>query len=103
MATSEGIHKAFISFAAEDAILSRNNELIKGRSAIDAFYDGQNTIGLNWSPDFIDVANSGDLGYTYGHYTFTRTDSLGKTSESTGVFHTVWKRQADGTWKFVWD
>ena len=24
-------------------------------------------------------------------------------SSEEGVFHTVWKRQPDGSWKFVWD
>lgn len=36
-------------------------------------------------------------------YTYSVTDSTGETKSSSGIFHTVWKRQADGTWKFVWD
>jgi ketosteroid isomerase-like protein len=27
----------------------------------------------------------------------------GEVGEYQGVFHTVWKRQPDGTWKYVWD
>ena len=46
---------------------------------------------------------SRDLGYTYGHYTFSYIDSGGNKIENKGVFHTVWKRQSDGTWRFVWD
>jgi ketosteroid isomerase-like protein len=49
------------------------------------------------------VSACGDLGYTWGSYTFTATDSLGATHRSEGIFHTVWKRQPDGSWKFVWD
>jgi ketosteroid isomerase-like protein len=56
---------------------------------------------LTWSPDFIDVSASGDMAYTYGKYNYTTTDSLGNVSEIEGIFHTVWKRQADGNWKFV--
>jgi ketosteroid isomerase-like protein len=60
-------------------------------------------VSLKWTPDFIDVAASCDLGYTYGKYTFAVTDSTGKVNESRGYFHTVWKKQKDGNWRFVWD
>ena len=103
MAKKEGIHIAFIAFASEDAVLMRNNKLILGKKEIDLHLKGQISKGLSWKPDFVDVASSGDLGYTYGHYTYSDMDSKGKTIESTGIFHTVWKRQTDGKWRFVWD
>lgn len=43
-----------------------------------------------------------DLGYTYGHYTYTTVDSTGKRIIYKGIFHSVWKKR-DGVWKFVWD
>ena len=58
---------------------------------------------LVWKPDYVDVSESGDLAYTYGKYTFTSRDSTGRKVVSKGIFHTVWKRQEDGSWKFVWD
>ena len=58
---------------------------------------------LSWKPDFIDVSDSGDMAYTYGKALYTYTDSLGVTKEYPALFHTVWKRQEDGSWKFVWD
>lgn len=103
MAGEEGIYKAFTTFAAEDAVLMRNDILIEGLENIDKHYKNQRSKGLKWSPDFVDVAASGELGYTYGRYTFSAIDSTGKVVENKGIFHTVWKRQADGTWKFVWD
>ncbi len=103
MLKNEGIHKAFVSYAADDAVLMRDNELIIGKNNIDIFYNNQITTGLSWTPDYIDVAKSGDLAYTYGKYIYTYTDSDGKLLESSGVFHTVWKRQSDGNWKYVWD
>lgn len=103
MAREEGIHKAFITYSAEDAVLMRNNDLVVGKKKIDLFYEKQTSKGLTWTPDFVDVAVSGDLGYTYGHYTFSVMDSIGNTTVDKGVFHTVWKRQSDGGWKFVWD
>ena len=107
MALNEGIPKAFLTYAAEDAVLMRNNSLIIGIEALKENYKNKNldsgTVSLTWKPDFVDVASSGDLGYTYGKYVYTTTDSIGNTNTVEGIFHTVWKRQADGKWKFVWD
>jgi ketosteroid isomerase-like protein len=103
MVKEEGLHKAFVAFAANDAVLMRNNNLVIGKNAIDERYKESNSKNLSWKPDFIDVSKSGDLGYTYGKYNFTYIDSIGNEHVDTGVFHSVWKRQADGTWKYVWD
>jgi ketosteroid isomerase-like protein len=104
LAQKEGIPQAFLAFAADDAVLMRNNTIIKGKKAIDDRMKANPLPGqLLWAPDFVDVAASGDLGYTYGKFTFTMKDSTGQESVSEGIFHTVWKRQEDGSWKFVWD
>lgn len=107
MAADVGIPEAFIHYAAEDAVLMRNNRLVTGKDELIAFYEKQagNDYGssLSWEPDFVDVSGSGDLGYTYGSYTFSYIDSTGSRTESRGIFHTVWKRQVDGTWRYVWD
>ena len=102
MAKEQGIAAAFYAFAADDAVIKRGPNVIKGKEAIKEFYVKQPPSGqLEWSPDFADV--SGDLGYTYGKFTFSAKDSTGAVNQATGIFHTVWKKQKDGTWKFVWD
>jgi ketosteroid isomerase-like protein len=58
-------------------------------------------VELQWTPDFADAP--GDLGYTYGQFVFSEKDSTGKMNVTKKSFHTVWKKQKDGTWKFVWD
>jgi len=107
LAKEEGINKAFITYAAEDAVLMRGNTLVIGKKDLIVFFKNQPPLAedasLTWKPDFIDVAASGDLAYTYGQFTFSYSDSSGVKKENTGVFHTVWKRQDDGAWKFVWD
>lgn len=105
MAKDSGVALAFLHFAAENAVLQRNNQIVKGKAEIQQYFDNQTleNVSLQWSPDFIDVSKSGDFGYTYGNFTFSATDTAGNPLEATGVFHTVWKRQADGTWKYVWD
>jgi len=105
LAQEEGMAKAFLTYAAEDAVLMRNNALIIGKEALSESFQSAGTENgtLAWTPEFVDVAASGDLGYTYGNFIYTSTDSLGNEHVAEGVFHTVWKRQSDGTWKFVWD
>ena len=99
----KGLHDAFVAYAAEDATIMRNNKVISGKKAIDEHYKNVDTKTLTWSPDFVDVSKSGDLGYTYGSFQFTYKDSIGEEHVDTGIFHTVWKRQKDGSWKYVWD
>ena len=53
--------------------------------------------------DYIDVAASGDLAYSYGDYQFSALNENNEPVEASGIFHTVWKRQSDGSWKYVWD
>ena len=105
MAQTEGVQKAFVYFAADSAVILRRGQLLKGKEAILKQYESFPRKGskLEWAPDFADVSVSGDLGYTYGKYTLTSTDSIGHTTKNEGVFHTVWKRQPDGQWRFVWD
>jgi ketosteroid isomerase-like protein len=106
MAEQKGIAEAFAFFADTNATIKRQNDtLIHGKDNIRAFYSAPfyKTATVHWSPDFVDAAESGDIGYTYGSYTWQSKDSTGAGNEIHGVFHTVWKRQQDGSWKFVWD
>ena len=107
MAGEEGISNAFMAYAAEDAVVMRNNKLVIGKENLAKHFEKQSSgpkdEKLSWKPDFVDVSASGDLAYTYGHFTYAYTDSTGTKIESSGVFHTVWKRQADGSWRYVWD
>lgn len=101
----QGLKAGFLAYAAENAVIQRGGKLIHGKPAIAAFFDQQNldNVTLEWQPDFVDVAASGDLAYTYGRYSLQSVDENGQTVESQGIFHTVWKRQPDGAWRYVWD
>ena len=105
LAKEQGLKVAFTTYAADDAVINRGDNLIKGIKAIEEYYANQKflNVSLEWEPEFIEVAESGDLGYTYGPYIFKATDSNGKEISSEGIFHTVWKKQANGDWRYVWD
>ena len=101
----QGLGKAFTEYAAENAVLKRGNDLIIGKKAIEEYYTNYQypDAELNWKPEYIDVSESGDLAYTYGRYTFKAVLESGEILQDAGVFHTVWKRQANGQWRYVWD
>jgi len=105
MSVEKGIAEAFVSYAADSAMILRDNMLpIVGQNAIgDLWANTPNGAQLVWEPDFADIAASGELGYTIGHWTYSVTDSSGATQSSKGRYVTIWKKQADGNWKYVFD
>lgn len=106
MCAEKGIAEAFAFYADENAVVLRaGDSLIKGKENIKQFYDSKNLkkASVQWTPDFIEVSEDGKLGYTYGKYTWKQIGEKGDTIKSSGVFHTVWKKQPDGSWKYVWD
>ena len=107
MAAEKGVQQAFVFYAAEDAVIKRGNDsLVRGKIGIGNFYatDFFKRALVVWAPNFTDAAESGDMGYTFGNFTWQLKDESGKLiEERKGIFHTVWKKQKDGTWKYVWD
>jgi len=105
MVAKEGMAEAFEYYAAEDAIIMREGKMIKGKEKIKAYIENEpfTNIKLKWVPEFVDVAQSGDLGYTYGQFYFSAIDTAGEVFNLKGTFHTIWKKQPNGTWRFVWD
>lgn len=105
MAQSDGLVRAFEYYAAENGVIKRGKNVVMGKAAIAEWYekDVRSNETLTWKPTFVDVSSSGDLAYTYGDYVFTSYDTLGNKKENKGIFHTVWKKQADGSWRFVYD
>jgi len=97
MAKKEGIKMAFLEFAAEEAVLMRNNKSVVGKSDMKVHFKNQSAkntnVSLTWQPDFIDVSLAGDLGYTYGEYIYSFTNSEGNFIKNKGIFHTVKTRK----------
>jgi ketosteroid isomerase-like protein len=97
---------AFEKYAAPNAVIKRQNDsLIHGPKAIRQYYstDIYKTAKAFWSPDYIDISQDGTMAYTYGKYHWKMSGKPGEVQEYRGIFHTVWKKQPDGTWKYVWD
>lgn len=106
MTSEKSVAEAFYNFADENAVIKRENDtLIKGKENIKTYYDRKNNKNatVHWTPDYIDISDCGTLGYTYGKYVWNIKDTAGVSTEYKGIFHTVWKKQKDNTWKYVWD
>src|SRR6185369_3639227 len=56
---------------------------------------------IRWQPLHAEVAASGELGYTWGVAESAATKD--GPFKPYGIYVTIWKRQADGKWKFVYD
>jgi ketosteroid isomerase-like protein len=103
MSEKEGMFKAFLSYIAEDGVILRDNSYpSKGKTSLKAYYEGKSdtSILLTWEPLFESISGSNDLGYTYGIYT-SKLKTTGNISK--GTYITIWRKQSDGSWKFVLD
>ena len=66
------------------------------RTMLPLFADS--TLQFTWDPNYAEVAESGDLGYTVGRYEIRASGDAAPMSE-TGTYLTVWTRRDDGRWK----
>lgn len=96
-----GIHKAFIEFAHDSVALLKPKQMpIVGKQSLIESYVGKSDSGvvLTWKPAKSIIAESGELGYTYGFWL-----SVSQTDTSRGTYLTVWKKNTNGQWKYIAD
>ena len=88
-------------------VMVPNSPMMTGKDAIgkamkDALTDP------NWSLELqavqVEVSRGGDLGYTRGTYVLTATDPASKKAVTEkGRFVTIFRKEADGSWKALQD
>ncbi|MEO7711767.1 MAG: DUF4440 domain-containing protein [Gemmatimonadaceae bacterium] len=100
-----GTGRAFGDYAAESAqMFSAPGEFITGPRAISESFGLAGTSGaLVWHPVAGEVAQSGDMGFTVGNAVFTGRRDDGGQIVRFSKYLTVWKRQRDGSWRYVVD
>jgi len=104
----KGFYQAMLDFAADDILKFNSGDtvlhdinFIKG--IVKKYPEGTKPpYTITWKAEKIDVAASGDLGYTYGWYKMVSTDSLGNEQVQKGLYKSVWKK-INGVWKLVMD
>ena len=98
-AATKGTRDAFLEFLADDGILFQPGP-VNGKKF---WTERQPRKGLlSWDPIFADVSRAGDLGYTTGPWEF-RPNGPDDSPAAFGQYFTIWKKQSDGSWKFVLD
>lgn len=102
LCVEKGMAESFTFYADKDVIkLNEGQFPIIGKDSLIASFPGKSPqpFTLEWYPLKVEVSKSADLGYTFGNWTFTNP----KGEKSFGNYLTVWKKQKDGTWKFLLD
>jgi uncharacterized protein (TIGR02246 family) len=94
-------------YATDANVMIPNTPLMTGKDAVgkgmkDALADP------NWSlvlqPVQVEVSKGGDIGYTRGTYLLTATDPpTKKVATEKGRFITIFRKEADGSWKAIQD
>ena len=102
LSVKKGMKNAFIEYIDSNGVLLRPKKMpIVGANAIDYLIQLNDTsYKLNWEPQHAFVAKSGDLGYTYGLYA---VHPNARDTVIYGTYVSIWKKQKDGSWKFVLD
>jgi ketosteroid isomerase-like protein len=59
------------------------------------FFEGEDA-PFSWRPEVVAVLDSGNLGLTSGPV-------LGPDDDRIGTFNSIWRRDAEGNWKIVFD
>ena len=105
MAQEKGLLAAFEHFAAPDvAFIDTDPRTFRGPSAVrERMGSTPPGVKLTWSALFTDVSDDGTLGYNYGRYEARGPGPDGKDVVRGGFFLTIWKRQPDGSWRYVMD
>lgn len=106
MAEEKNTYDAFLAFIADDGLLFRPGAVNGKKWMIEhpppAPKDPNKRPLLAWQPAFAGMAASGDMGFTTGPWE-SKADIKDEKPQGYGHFFTVWKKQADGSWKFEVD
>lgn len=98
----------FVSYFADDASgLYPGAGILNGKPAIRNYlapFMADPNFSLTFQAVRVEASNGGDMVYSQGTYTMTTTDpKTKKPVKDKGKYLTVYRKQADGSWKAVAD
>ena len=93
--------EAFLVFVSEEAVFFAQNAPLRGREAVGKAWGPMTFLGggerlFSWHPDVIEVLDSGQLAISSGPI-------LGPDGKELGRFNSIWRKEADGQWRVVFD
>lgn len=103
MAEEKNTRDAFMAFIADDGLLFRPGAVNGKKWMLEhPVPPSDKKPLLAWQPNYAVMATSGDIGFTTGPWEF-KGDIKDAKPSGYGHFVTVWKKQTDGSWKWVVD
>ncbi|HWR36863.1 MAG TPA: DUF4440 domain-containing protein [Clostridia bacterium] len=103
-ATQEKHIDGWMEFMADNVVLDRERP-VSGKDAVRAALAPQwsdPNFKLTWEPIRGELFPDSTMGYTSGRWT-RETVRDGQPAKLEGNYLTVWRKQADGSYKVVWD
>lgn len=95
----------FKSFLDTDARFV-GNSVLRGPDEISAawaVFFGDDGPAIKWRPQFVELLEDGTLALTRGPYRMIAEDPDGNRVENWGTFNSVWRKNADGEWRVIFD
>jgi ketosteroid isomerase-like protein len=102
--SAKSLDKAVAFIDDKASLLWPNMPAVTGKVAVrDAVAKDFAAGNLSWHSTEVGAAHSADLAYTIGTYRAEFKGASGKLSVDKGKYLTIWKKQADGSWKVLFD
>jgi uncharacterized protein (TIGR02246 family) len=105
-AAAKDLDRFMAAWTADGVMMPPNQPMASGTAAVRTTFGAMlaaPNLNVSWTPTTVDVARSGDLGYSIGTYSLTMDGPDGKPIADHGKYTTIWKKQTDGTWKVAAD
>lgn len=99
LAAEKGFRDSFYTYFADDGV-AFNPHPFRVRTALAGSPPSPGPMGATWAPVYGDISAAGDLGWDTGPLVF---EGRNGQPDKNGMFFSVWKRQADGSFKVVLD
>ena len=103
LAAGNGPVDSVVAYWTPDArVILPGQPIVVGTSAIRQMVTSMQAIPgfhISWTPDSAVVSPSGDFGYTWGTNQITVPDLTGTTHTTSGRYLTVWRKEANGSWR----
>ncbi len=98
-----GMQEAFLKYFHDQGILLADNKYpIEGKNALARHYAAfsDTAFVLSWKPAKAILANSGELGFSYGTWEMLNKSDSNITK---GTYVTIWQKDEAGEWKIRLD
>jgi uncharacterized protein (TIGR02246 family) len=105
-ADASDVEKLAAFYAGDTTLMPPNAAMIVGKEPVKKFFTAMMAVddfSLNWKPTKVEVARSGDVAYSVGTYHIMFTAPGGSMVMDDGKYASIWKKQADGSWKMAVD